>query len=134
MQQYKAELNTVAIDVALEALHGATGRDEAKRVYELTNRTMETVFQAGAASRDADVAAARADAHEAFEIYRKQTEDTVRKAETVGYQKGRANAMFEMAAERLNAEATAISPALAPQVAAEAPEETALINAASALG
>ncbi len=133
MKQFNAEMNTVAVDVALEALYGVKGRDEAKRVYELINTMMANTFALGAASRDADLAQAKAEYNEAFAARSNSIGKTIQAAERIGYEKGHAAALFTQAVWRLNAEAAEVSPALAPQRAAPQ-EESALVNAVSALG
>jgi hypothetical protein len=61
MQAFNKELNTVALDVSLEALFGTKGRDDAKRVYELLNSTMVTAHAAGLAEKDAEMKLAAED-------------------------------------------------------------------------
>lgn len=135
MKQYNNELNTMALDVALEALFKTEGRDNAKRVYELLNASMANVYAAGAASRNDELAQDRQQLAEHITRLNAETKQTIQAAERIGFDKGHATAMFSQAVDKLNAEATAISPALAPQAPqAEASEETALVNAASALG
>lgn len=135
MKQYNAELNTVAVDVALEALFGAKARDEAKRVYELINTTMQSAHALGVAEgekgRDDLIKAAREELAAAMKQQSDEAVAVIRSAERIGYDKGHAAALFSQAVEKLNAEAAEVSPALAPQAPQE---ETALVDAVSALG
>lgn len=148
MKQYNAELNTVAVDVALEALYGVKGRDEAKRVYELVNTVMKTSFALGAEDEKKghldQIINMRGEFEAALKQQSAEAVAVIKSAEEIGFKKGHAAALFGQAVEKLNADAAVVSPALAPQkmipadhelaAAARSSEETALINAASALG
>ncbi len=132
MKQFNAEMNTVAVDVALEALYGVKGRDEAKRVYELVNTIMTSMHQEGF-KEGFKSAEDRQERAEHIAAANNNTKQTLQAAERIGYEKGHAAALFAQAVGRLNAEAAEVSPALAPQRAAPQ-EESALVNAVSALG
>ncbi|UGA46825.1 hypothetical protein HU230_0012580 [Bradyrhizobium quebecense] len=124
MKLYMAELNTVALDTALETLFKAEGRDDAKRVYELLNNAMTNTWNAANAGVEAAREAALTEAKENFELALQQQSreaaETIRAAEKIGYEKGHAAAMFAQAAERLNNEAAELSPALTEQAKREA--------------
>lgn len=141
VKQFDIPMNSVALDLALQVLFTSEGRDKAKVAYDLLNTTLGSVYQAGSASRDAELVQARDEYNEAFAARSLAHTETIKGAERIGYDKGHAAAMFAQAAEALNKEAGEIDLCLLPQECPpaqlyKAPEsETAFVrNAVSALG